>query len=67
MLEDNQASLEDSCVGYSSIELGRYLQQVYGIHTRCIQNQIKILKYPSSAASERLSDKIIFKDWSKME
>jgi hypothetical protein len=32
MLEDSEASLEDSCVGYSSIELGRHLQQVYGRH-----------------------------------
>jgi hypothetical protein len=37
------------------------------ICTRCIQNQIEILKYPSSAATERLSVKIIFKDGSKME
>jgi hypothetical protein len=36
-------------------------------YTECIQNQIEILKYLFSAASERLSDKIIFKDQSKME
>jgi hypothetical protein len=35
--------------------------------TRRIQNQIERLKYPCSAATERLSDKIIFKDESKME
>jgi hypothetical protein len=35
--------------------------------TGCVQNQIEILKYPFSAASERLSDNIIVKDQSKME
>jgi hypothetical protein len=35
--------------------------------TRCIQNQIEILKYWCSAASGRLIDKTIFKDQSKMD
>ncbi len=48
---------------YKERGMGKY----YALCTGCIQNQIEILKYPFSEASERLSDKIIFKDQSKMK